>query len=108
MNSIKKNYVDLVIFFYFFVFFVIGLITAKDYGIHIEEKFHRSNGFYWLNYLLSFLLTLLWAGYFLLKNLPPIIFKPSSVTFALPINSSLPKSSLWYKDKFSAVPVQLP
>ena len=54
MNSIKKNYVDLVIFFYFFVFFVIGLITAKDYGIHIEEKFHRSNGFYWLNYLLSF------------------------------------------------------
>lgn len=54
MNSIKKNYIDLVIFFYFFVFFVIGLITAKDYGIHIEEKFHRSNGFYWLNYLLSF------------------------------------------------------
>jgi len=41
-------------------------------------------------------------------NLSPIILKPSSVTFALLINSSLPKASLWYKDKFSAVPVQLP
>ena len=26
-------------------------MTYKDYGVHIEEKFHRLNGHYWLNYL---------------------------------------------------------
>jgi hypothetical protein len=36
------------------MFLIIGTFTAKDYGVHIEEKFHRSNGFYWLNYILSF------------------------------------------------------
>ena len=53
-NPKIKYYYYLIIFFYFFLFFTIGILTAKDYGIHIEEKFHRSNGFYWLNYVLSF------------------------------------------------------
>ena len=53
-NPKIKYYYYLIIFFYFFSFFTIGILTAKDYGIHIEEKFHRSNGFYWLNYVLSF------------------------------------------------------
>ena len=54
MHNRKIEYYYLVIFFYFLTFFIIGILTAKDYGIHIEEKFHRSNGFYWLNYILNF------------------------------------------------------
>lgn len=38
----------------FLFFFLIGLITYRDYGINIEEKFQRVSGFYWLNYILSF------------------------------------------------------
>ena len=41
-------------FFLFFVYFlaiIIGLLIFKDYGIHIEEKYHRLNGHYWLNYI---------------------------------------------------------
>ena len=30
---------------------LIALLTHNDYGIHIEEKFHRMNGLYWLNYI---------------------------------------------------------
>ena len=30
---------------------ITGFIIVEDYGIHIEEKFHRSNGLYWLNYI---------------------------------------------------------
>ena len=39
---------------------IIGSIIYKDYGFNIDEKFHRSNGFYWLNYI---------AQYFNLDNL---------------------------------------
>ena len=38
----------------FFLLFVVGILTFKDYGIGIDDKFHRLNGFYWLDYLLSF------------------------------------------------------
>ncbi len=41
-------------FFLFFVYFfaiIIGLLIFQDYGIHIEEKYHRLNGHYWLNYI---------------------------------------------------------
>ena len=41
-------------FLLFFTFFLIGLFTFRDYGISIDEEFHRSSGFYWLNYILSF------------------------------------------------------
>ena len=54
MYKFKKKNSNVIIFFYFFLFLIIGTFTAKDYGVHIEEKFHRSNGFYWLNYILSF------------------------------------------------------
>lgn len=44
------------LFFYtlFFLLFLTGVLTYKDYGIGIDDKFHRLNGFYWLDYLLSF------------------------------------------------------
>lgn len=45
----SKNSLFLLIFYFFAVFF--GLLIFKDYGIHIEEKFHRLNGHFWLNYI---------------------------------------------------------
>ena len=39
---------------FFIVFFLLGLIIHKDYGISIDEAFHRLMGFYWLNYVLDF------------------------------------------------------
>lgn len=51
----KKIYLsDYLSFFIFIVLFIVGLLTYKDYGIGIDDKFHRLNGFYWLDYLLSF------------------------------------------------------
>ena len=41
-------------FLLFSSFFLIGMFTFRDYGISIDEEFHRSSGFYWLNYILSF------------------------------------------------------
>ena len=49
-NSISKKVTLLL----FTIFFFIGAITFKDYGITVDEEFHRSNGFYWLSYILSF------------------------------------------------------
>ena len=41
-------------YFVFFSFLIIGLLIYKDYGFNIDEKFHRSNGFYWLKYLSNY------------------------------------------------------
>ena len=51
----------LVIFFYFLIFFIIGILTAKDYGIHIEEKFHQlaSIAYLWLDESVAVFKTLL-------------------------------------------------
>ena len=53
---IKNRYynLNLNIYIVFLLLFIIGLITYKDYGVGIDDKFHRLNGFYWLNYILSF------------------------------------------------------
>ena len=40
----------LLFLFYLFTIFIVA-IFLEDFGIHIEEKFHRSNGLYWLNYV---------------------------------------------------------
>ena len=56
INKYKK-------YFIFTIFVVIGSIIYRDYGFNIDEKFHRSNGFYWLNYI---------AGYFNLNDLSQI------------------------------------
>ena len=49
----KINFKSIVPLF-FFIYFVIGLLIYKDYGIGIEEHFQRQNGFFWLNHFLSF------------------------------------------------------
>ena len=49
-NNISKK----ITFLLFTIFFLVGIITFKDYGISVDEEFQRSSGFYWLNYVLSF------------------------------------------------------
>ena len=51
MTTDKKNYF-LILFFSIYIFF--GIFIYRDFGIGIEEHFQRLNGFYWLDYLLSF------------------------------------------------------
>jgi len=54
--SIKENNIAKKITLLLFTFFfLIGIITFKDYGISVDEEFQRSSGFYWLNFVLSFL-----------------------------------------------------
>ena len=38
----------------FLIFFIAGSLIYSDYGFYIDEKFHRANGFYWLNYISNF------------------------------------------------------
>ncbi len=38
----------------FLIFFLLGLFTFKNFGISLDEEFHRSSGLYWLKYLFSF------------------------------------------------------
>ena len=49
-NKISKYFA----YFFFSIFFFIGILTFKDYGISVDEEYQRIAGFYWLNYLLSF------------------------------------------------------
>ncbi len=46
----KQKKSILLIIFYLFALFL-TYINLSDFGIHIEEKFHRLNGHYWLNYI---------------------------------------------------------
>ncbi len=41
-------------FLLFLLFFLVGTLTYKDYGISIDEEFQRSSGLYWLKYVLEF------------------------------------------------------
>ena len=41
-------------FVLFLLFFLVGTLTYKDYGISIDEEFQRSSGLYWLKYVLEF------------------------------------------------------
>ena len=51
---IRKFNINYYVYFFFIIYFLLGLFIFKDYGIGIEEHFQRQNGFYWLNHFLSF------------------------------------------------------
>ena len=51
MINKKKTFQPIFLFLTYFIITLIALLTFKDFGIHIEEKFHRMNGLYWLNYI---------------------------------------------------------
>ena len=40
-----------ILFIFYLILITLVFLIYDDYGIHIEEKFHRSNGLYWLNYV---------------------------------------------------------
>ena len=78
---LKSNFYKL----FFFSYFCTGIIIFKDYGISIDEEFHRFSGFYWLDYVLSFF------NFEILNNV--VSFKLSEINgFTLPN----PKDNLSY------------
>ena len=51
IGFVKKNPF---IFILFLIYFIIGILIFKDFGIGIEEHFQRSSGFYWLSFILDY------------------------------------------------------
>ena len=51
ISNLNKQKKSIILFFTYSVSILLALVVYKDYGIHIEEKFHRLNGHYWLNYV---------------------------------------------------------
>ena len=49
--TLSSNQKKIVLILFYLVAIITGFIIVEDYGVHIEEKFHRSNGLYWLNYI---------------------------------------------------------
>ena len=43
-----------IISIFFLIYILFGSLIYKDYGFNIDEKFQRTNGFYWLKYLSNF------------------------------------------------------
>ena len=80
MKNLKKTHKNLILLIFFSSFFIIGLVTFRDYAVHIEEKFHRTNGFFWLNYLLNF------TNFEDFKNISLIKFKEINDYTLSPVN----------------------
>ncbi len=40
--------------FFFLTYFLVGIFIVQDFGISVDEEFHRFSGFYWLSYILEF------------------------------------------------------
>ena len=47
----KKFKINLLIFFIFLIYFIIGVNIYKDYGISFDENINRDNGFVSLKYI---------------------------------------------------------
>ena len=51
ISNLNKQKKSIILFLIYSLSILTVLTVYKDYGIHIEEKFHRLNGHYWLNYV---------------------------------------------------------
>ena len=52
VKQTKKNFkINLLIFFIFLIYFIIGVNIYKDYGISFDENINRDNGFVSLKYI---------------------------------------------------------
>jgi hypothetical protein len=51
MTNKKNTFQSIFLIFVYLVVLILIFPTFKDHGVHIEEKFHRLNGLYWLNYV---------------------------------------------------------
>ena len=53
-SKFRKLENNLYIYLFFFIYFLIGLLIYKDYGLSFDEEVHRENGFISLKYILDF------------------------------------------------------
>ena len=44
-----------IIYIFFISYFLIGILTFRDYGVNIEEPTQLYSGYYWLSYIVNFL-----------------------------------------------------
>ena len=49
-----KNIKKIILYSFFLIYLIIGLITLEDYGVNIEEHTQIYSGYYWLNYIFNF------------------------------------------------------
>tara|TARA_B100000989_G_C19531760_1_gene470411 strand:+ start:4114 stop:5751 length:1638 start_codon:yes stop_codon:yes gene_type:complete len=49
-----KNINKIILYSFFLIYLMIGLITLEDYGVNIEEHTQIYSGYYWLNYIFNF------------------------------------------------------
>ncbi len=47
----EKTFRTIFLISIYIIISIIAFLTFKDHGVHIEEKFHRLNGLFWLNYV---------------------------------------------------------
>ncbi len=50
---LKKKIINYSIFLFFIFYFLVGINIYQDYGISIDEPFHRSSGFYWYLWIIE-------------------------------------------------------
>ncbi len=53
LEKSKSKYSNYLIFIFFFTFFFIGLKIFKNFGLSIDEPFHRTAGYFWLYVLVK-------------------------------------------------------
>jgi len=88
IKKFKQNQ-SKIVYCILFLYFLAGLLTFKDYGVSIDEKFQRLSGLHWLEYLLSF------TNLSSLQNI--VKLKISSVVdYTLPIFSQNMKYSVFF------------
>ena len=51
MTNKTNNSHSIFLFLTYLIIVIVVLPTFKEHGVHIEEKFHRLNGLFWLNYV---------------------------------------------------------
>ena len=49
----RPKIINYTIFLFFCSYFIIGINIYKDYGISIDEPFHRTSGFYWYLHIID-------------------------------------------------------
>lgn len=82
---LKKNF-SLYIKLLFFFYFLLGLLIYKDFGVGIEEHFHRQNGFYWLIQILNL---------FQMDNISPFLELAKEKYQEILLSSTLPDINIF-------------
>jgi len=51
-DSLKLKHLSIL---FFFTVFLLGILLFKDYGVSLDERFHRNNALFWHDYVKSFI-----------------------------------------------------